>query len=207
MHPVAIRFLTPDVSTLPPEGFTKIEERLTNGLPHSITLTGDRRLLLIVPNGVPALWRDSDPAAVVSSSVDERKPKAQVLSLSIGDLSRPPALLLYQVNRTTIASAPLVAGIAQRIPQSEDPAAVEVMVLDWEIRAGTLRGPGEFGSRIVLGWRAADVGVDRFSEPPLNPVFVQRQPPNRKLVSQVGRVQMVLNRRFELTRVMTKKLL
>ena len=207
MHDIAIRFLTPAASTIAPEGFTRVEERLRGGLPHTIALSGDRRLLLIVPNGVPALWRDTDPGVVVSSSAAELQPFAPPPSPSLGSLSRPPALLLFQVNRTTIASAPLVAGAVQRIPHSDGPAAVEIVVFDWEIRAGTLRGPGEFGSRIALAWRDAAVASDRFSEPPLNPVFVKRQPPDRKIISEVGRLKLVLNRRFELSRVMTKKLL
>jgi hypothetical protein len=51
---------------------------------------------------------------------------------------------------------------------------IELVVLGWQIRAGSLRGPGDFGSRIELAWRIADRAADEFSPPPVSARVLER---------------------------------
>jgi hypothetical protein len=177
-----------------PEGFTAIDSAIRQGMPHPIPLAGNQRLLLIAPSGVATTWRDEDAATVVSAGAWQRTASA-VSPQKLDIAKQMPLRVLYQINGKTLAVVPLAIGPAQRLA-TDDGVKVDLLVLDWVLHVGALRGPGDFGSRIALAWRAADRAVERFSDPPLNPVFVQRQPPERKLQSHLGRVKLELNPRF-----------
>jgi hypothetical protein len=76
-----------------------------------------------------------------------------------------------------VGAVPLVAGGRRLVPDAgaaDGGVAVELVLLAWELRAGTVRGPGEFGSRLALAWRRADRGAAEFSPPPINPGLARR---------------------------------
>jgi hypothetical protein len=89
----------------------------------------------------------------------------------VGAVDHAPARLLLRRAAETIAVVPLVADRTARISESGDSdrgAVVELSILGWEIRAGSLRGPGDFGSRLEIAWRRCDRAEDRFEPPPVN---------------------------------------
>ncbi|WP_165226768.1 hypothetical protein [Aquisphaera insulae] len=201
---IAARYLVPDPPASPPEGFDRLDAPLRRGLPHPVQLTPGLRLLLIVPSGVARTWREADPTLVVSSSSPDRAPALpdDPAAPVFGDLARPPARLLLQRSGTTVAVVPLVAGAVRRMPDGDDAqgVAVEVVVLDWLLHAGTLVGPGDFGSRLSLAWRTADTAVSAFSEPPLSEIVLARLRPADRLASVVGVDRSIVNRRFQTRR-------
>lgn len=181
------RYLVPDPTALAPEGFIRIDSRISNGVPHTVALSAAERLLLVAPTGVAAIWRSADPSIGVSDSMLERVPREDGSPLVLPLLASVAFRLLYQVNRRTVGVAPLVANALVRLPEASGARArIEVVVLGWRLHAGTLRGAGDYGSFLSLGWRSRASGVDEFSDPPPNPVFIRRQPPERRLQSQVG---------------------
>ena len=65
------RFLTPEEPIAIPAGFTRSRQELTRGVPFQWPLESDLSLVLLVPTGFAALWREADPDAVVSAATDE----------------------------------------------------------------------------------------------------------------------------------------
>jgi hypothetical protein len=177
-----------------PDRFARLDVPLRQGMPQAIPLAGNQRLLLIAPSGVALPWRELDPAQVAASSMSQVEADAG-LPLRLDIAPRLPLRVLYQVGGRTLGAVPLVCGARQMLG-TDGAVAIEVVLLEWLLHVGTLRGAGDFGSRLVLAWRHADRALERFSDPPLNPVFVQRQPPERRLESHVGRTKMVMNTRF-----------
>ena len=53
-------------------------------------------------------------------------------------------------------------------------ARIDLLIRSWDLRAGSMRGAGDFGSRIDVAWRRADRGSDAFAPPPLNQTVVDR---------------------------------
>jgi hypothetical protein len=171
------RYLVPADQPALPAGFTRVDERIVDGLPHTIPLDATTNVIVIVPTGLAATWRDAEPTAIVSTSVTDLAPVTGPPTAPLGDVSRAPARLLVRRNRTTEASVPLAAGLRRFAPDAGEEdrgVAFELIVLEWDLRAGNLRGAGDFGSRIVFGWRRADRGVERYGPLPLNPHVVRR---------------------------------
>ena len=167
--------LVPPPQTVPPAGLTTVDEPLVNGLPHRIVLDAGLELVLLLPNGLASVWREADPTDVVSESGPELAPS------SVGVVPRPALRMLLQRGTETLASVPLAAGVRRLEP--EGAPEVEVLVLGWDLRAGSLRGPGEFGSRIRLAWRPADRAGDVFSPPPVPESVAARLPAAFRLES------------------------
>jgi hypothetical protein len=164
-----VRELVPPVTAGTPEGFTTINEPLTAGVPHAISLDRELRVVLVVATGLARAWRDADPAAVAFSSDDE-----YTAVVPGGDLlARPRAALLIRSGTAVLATVPLVAGVRHRIPRAEGGVVAELIVVRWQLRAGSLRGPGDVGSRIELAWRRVDRAADSFA-PQLDPRVLSR---------------------------------
>jgi hypothetical protein len=151
---------------------TRRTEPLVAGLPQTIVLDADVSLALTLPNGLAAQWLAADPQAVVSSSRSELEPHAA----DAGVAPRPPLRLLVMAGAQPVAAVPLVAGLRRTLPDDGGPngVRVELEIIGWEVRAGTLRSPGDFGSFVELAWRRADKGTERFEPPPLNPMLLRR---------------------------------
>jgi len=151
-------------------------EPLVAGLPQTIVLDADVSLAVTLPNGLAAQWTDADPQAVVSSSRPETQPHVPDGGAPVGSVARPPLRLLVLVRAVPVAAVPLVAALHRTVPDDGGPdgVRVELEIVAWELRAGTLRGAGDFGSFVDLAWRRADSATDGFEPPPLNPMFLRR---------------------------------
>jgi hypothetical protein len=178
-----------------PEGFALVQEPVAQGLPHVVPLSATSRLLLVIPHGVITQWRDADPAAVVTRSDEELTPQAVPSAIS-----RVPLKLLLQTGVKIAGAAPVVAGLPWFLPDGDSGVQYEVTVLSWDIRAGSLRGPGPYGSQISLAWRVADQAVDNYSTPPIGFQVAERLEPKSRIYSELG-----LRRYRQLDRFLVKK--
>ncbi len=202
------RYLTPEPPTLAPEGFTLVDDRITSGLPYTMRLDDSTDLTLLLPNGLAHTWREIDPATLVSSSVAERAPYTPQPTTDTAPASRVPLLLRLRVAGVPAAVGPVVVGRRGFLPEGDHPDAdgvrVEVVVLDWAIYAGTVRGAGDYGSTIKLAWRRADQAVATFSTPPVNPYVIDRLPPDQKMESELGRKQVRRQSRFNIKKILVR---
>lgn len=171
------RYLVPDAPPQPEAaGFTRIRQSIPAGLPLVIPLGEGLRLVLVVPTGLATTWRDADPTAVVTQSAPEQgahDPQAPA------PLPRVPGRLMLLAQGDVLESVALAAARRARLPdtgRSDIGVRIELIVLGWEIRAGSLRGPGDVGSWIEIAWRRADQAADEFSAPPVSPDVLERQP-------------------------------
>src|SRR4051794_7052700 len=95
MPPMPVEaFLTPGPSFAIPDGFARSRQELTRGVPFEWTLESDLSLVLLVPTGVAALWREADPGDVASTSVVELR--AHVAPRGADPLELPPVRLLLR---------------------------------------------------------------------------------------------------------------
>jgi hypothetical protein len=203
------RYLVPQVPLQAPGGFTSVDEKILDGLPHTISLDRATELVLTMPNGVAVTWRDADPAALVSRSTEELSPYTPNPAEPVATVGRAPLRLLVRLNGALAFSLPLRAGQRRIASDAGDPAKgsqIEVYVLFWEIYAGTLRGPGDFGSRISFAWRRSDQAVNHFSDPPPHPYLFPRLilvlPERFRIESTLG-----LTEFFPLARFQNKKVI
>jgi hypothetical protein len=183
------RYLVPEQMPSIPEGFTPVDDKLLGGLPHRIRLNAALTLVVVVPTGLAATWRDLDPITLVSSSETEFTPTTAEPDQEIGAAIRSPARIIVRRSGTTIASVPLCAGLQRTVPEGgrqETGMCIELLIRGWDIRAGSLRGLGDFGSYISLAWRRADQAVDFFSPPPVNPYLLPRLEQAARMESTLG---------------------
>lgn len=178
--------LVPAGAPVAADALTRMTEPLTAGLPQRIVLDGDVSLVVTLPNGLALPWRDADPSALVSVSEPEVEPHAPDPNALVGSVARPPLRLLVLVHGAPVAAVPLAAGRRGVVPDGGGAVRIELQLLAWELRAGTLRGGGDFGSFLELAWRRADAGTDAFAPPPLNGMLMRRLVDPARLQSQVG---------------------
>ena len=193
------RYLVPDA---PPKtsGLTVTASPIRNGVPHAIALDSSTRVLVVVPTGVATLWRDADPMAPANLSRWETAPQGDAPDLPPADFRRAPVRLVVQRAGTTLGCLPAVAGLHCLVTDDAGSARLEFVVVAWDIRAGSLRGPGDFGSFVTLAWREADRAVDHFSDPPPHPLLVPRLKISFRLWSHVGDLTTLKLGRFEMKR-------
>jgi hypothetical protein len=189
------------VSAGPPtvsDDFAVIRAPLNNGLPYFIDLTKVLRLKLTLPTGLMRPWLDADPTALATTSDDELRPR------SSADAAAKPALRLSIIRSgTALATIPATLGAQRRLPAAGDPAqgaALDIVLLGWSIFAGTMQGPGDFGSFVQFGWKTADQAQSAFGPPVINPFLQRRLLPRLKLQSQLGLVKPIVDRRFAVRR-------
>lgn len=184
------RFLVPDRPPALSEGFTLVTTAVQAGLPCAIPIEHSTRLLLVAPTGLATMWRDMNPSTVVSRSDDEVLPFDPASATDPpGEASFVPLRLLLQAGNETLGVMPLRAGISRLLPDRGMPESgvrFEVVVLSWILTSGSVRGAGDFGSRIAIAWRRADRATEHFSTPPPHPVLVKRLPPAHTMQSLVG---------------------
>lgn len=154
-------FLVPEQPLALPDGFTSARQQLTNGLPFTWSLTGEVGLVLHASIGDAIVWRDADPSALASTSADEVAP--HLAPRGADPRGQVTLRLLVRRARATLASIPLAAGLWRMAPDGDGAASVvELYVIGWAIHAGCMRGSGDFGSYIDLGWRHVGPAVDQF---------------------------------------------
>ena len=178
MQPISVvELLVPEPSIVAPTELTRLEEPLVRGLPHTITLADDLSLTVVLPTGLARAWRDADPTSIVSTSDGQRAPFTANASAPVGDVASAPLRIVVQVAQAVVATIPVVARRRQVVPDAGDPsqaARLELEVMSWVVHAGTVRGAGDFGSRIVIAWRRADAADVEFTPPPMNESLRQR---------------------------------
>jgi hypothetical protein len=167
MPPLAMdRFLTPGDAPLAAAGFIRLRQDLTRGVPFEFPVEGDLTLLLQVPTGVAAIWRETDPARLVSAPREEILPHTAPRGADA--IEHPPLRLLLRRARQPLAVIPMAAGLRRIVPDGDEvPSAIEVIVIDWLLHAGCVRGPGDYGSFVEVAWRRADKARDQIVVPPL----------------------------------------
>jgi len=144
----------------PPASHTLVRVALTAGLPARVDLLTGVHAMLVLPTGLARQWWDADPGDVVATAADDRQPHRPDRP------ARPPLRLVLLRGGEVLGSVPLAAGLRRTCPDSgARGAVVEVTVVDWLLLAGTVRGPGDYGSFLTLSWRAADAGEDTFDVP------------------------------------------
>jgi hypothetical protein len=160
------RFLTPEDPIAIPAGFTRSRQELTHGVPFQWPLEADLSLVLLVPTGFAALWREADPDVVVSAASDETQP--HIAPRGADPLERPAIRLLLRKGAETLAAIPLAAGLSRVTPDTDSGRSlIALYVADWLLHAGCVRGPGDYGSFIDMAWRRVDRGANAF---PLAPI-------------------------------------
>jgi hypothetical protein len=199
----AARLLVPSDPPDLPDGFTTLQSAMVNGLPHPIDLPNGLRLTVTVPTGLLSDWIDADPTMVITTSDDESAPLPPNPNGEIAGVARPGARLSARLSTAPLGTLPLSLRAARVLRDDGDAsagAALEVVLLDWEIHAGTLRGAGDFGSSITLAWRRADQGVSAFGPPVINPFLILRLPPIFHLRSELGLLVRRVDTKFLLQR-------
>jgi hypothetical protein len=152
----ALSAVVPPSGTGAPTGFTREMAMLDNGLPASVRLPDGVDLVVVVPTGSAVVWRDADPLAVLSASAPQAAPDPG--GTGPGLRVRPAPRLLVRIGGQTVATVPLVAGLRRAVPDDGSAGVrVEIVVLGWQLTAGSMQGPGAFGSWRELAWRRADV--------------------------------------------------
>lgn len=194
------RYLVPPEPSQPPEELVRVEDKLLGGVPHSVQLGEGSVAVLIVPTGLATVWRDADPDEIVSRSVDQTVPLAEA-PVEIGATGKAPARLLVRGSGgTPMGTVPLSLGVLHSLPETGTTNAgprIELMLLSWDIRAGNLRGPGDFGGYISVAWRRADRGVEHYSELPVHPDLRPRLILAQRMESDLGRHISARRRRFK----------
>ncbi|MBY8870435.1 hypothetical protein K7640_01090 [Micromonospora sp. PLK6-60] len=175
------RYLLPEAPAGLPAGFTEVRRPLTAGLPQRIDLGVGAHAVLILPTGLARQWLAADPLAVVTTSADESAPRPVPTPRPLPALgARVPLRLVVRQGTRILGSVPLAAGLRRRC------GPLEVVVLGWHLTAGTVRGSGDYGSWLAIGWRAADVAVDQFGPSPINVFVWRRRPPAQRIESEQG---------------------
>jgi hypothetical protein len=182
------RYLTPEPQLLVPEGFESVSPPITSGLPFTFDLSGGFQAILLLPNGVAKDWVNIDPAAIVSEGADEQvlqSPAAGPLSLD----ARAPLRLMLRKAGVVLGSVAVSLGAHSLVDDSGRPdrgVQLELVVLDWRICAGSIRGPGNYGSYITVAWRIANRAIDLFGPPPISERVYRRMPTHERIQSHVG---------------------
>jgi hypothetical protein len=170
------RYLVPDQKPITPTDFTQVDVRILTGLPYPIPLAGDLQAIIVLPTGLAVPWRDADATDIASSSEAELNPHLAQSDSTIADVIRSPFRLVVQQSRRTIGVVPLVAGLRRTVPDSGNSIGgqIELVILEWDIRAGSVRGAGDFGSRLSLAWGRSNIAAAEFSPPPINNMLKSR---------------------------------
>lgn len=173
------RYLVPEQETgALPAGFTEVRDPLVAGLPHRVDLTSDVHAVLVLPTGLALQWLTADPLDMVSTSDDETANRAGEAPAAPGLADRVPLRLVVRRQAEVLGSVPLAVGLRRTC------GPVEVAVLAWKLCAGTVRGVGDYGSFVAVGWRVADRAVDVFGPPPVHRLVLRRKPLAAKIESE-----------------------
>jgi hypothetical protein len=157
------RELVPPPALVAPRGFAVLSEPLVTGLPHRVALTPALSLVVILPTGVVAAWRAAESEALVSSS-DAQAASIAAAGSAEPALGAPPLRLLVETGGVVSACLPLVLARCCRAVSATG-VDLELVALGWRLHAGTVRGAGDFGSRLDVAWREVGRGADVIAAP------------------------------------------
>lgn len=205
IFPVA-EYLVPEVADVIDEEFVYVDAKLMFGLPQKIELDADIHIYVVIPNGLANVWRDNEPALVLSHSDDEVMPHNIDNVMSLPNADRIPARLLVRRAAEVKASVPLVSNLNMIIDASSasNTALIELNVLGWDLRSGVLRDNGDYGARLRFAWRRIEKGIEKYSTPPVNPYVITRLNPVFKMESVLGLTTLKVMSRFSSKQQMMK---
>jgi hypothetical protein len=179
------RYLVPETSPdVVAQGFTGVRQALTGGVPQRVELDGSVHAVLVLPTGLARQWLDADPLAVVSTSEDDLVPRAPGPMQAPSLAQRAPLRLVLRRGTTVLGTVPLAAGLRRTI------GPIEIAVCGWHLCAGTVRGPGDYGSFVALAWRTADGAIDVFGPPPVHRFVLRRKPLALRIESDFGKLRL-----------------
>ncbi|MGW3352665.1 hypothetical protein ACWDA3_56045 [Nonomuraea rubra] len=158
----------------------RVEQTIAHGLPHRFALDGELEVILMLPTGLAAEWLGPPPDEVVSVSAGQRAPYGEPRQ------GGPPARLIVRSGGVTLGVLPLVAGARQLVSAGQGRVRAEIEVIDWDLRAAAVRGPGDTASRLMIAWRRADQAPDRYPAPPAPRRVMSRLPIAFRMESEVG---------------------
>jgi len=165
------RYLVPEDTPALPSGFSTVDQKITSALPFTIKLEQNLDAVLAAPTGLGATWRDADPAQIVSQSSMETNPFSSDANAIVADAIRSPIRLQIRYKGNALSTLPVVAGYQTVLPAHGDDdrgIRIQLVVLKWDLRAGNMRGPGDFGSQITLAWKHADQASNYFGPAPVH---------------------------------------
>jgi hypothetical protein len=185
------RYLVPSPPMSEPPGFTVVDQALTAGLPATLPLTPELTLVIGIATGLAQTWRDADPQDLVATSAQDwlAFPGGAGAEPPASDPMRAELRLILIRSGSIVAAAPAIAGRRLLLPAGGDPelgTLIGIAVTAWAIYAGTVVGPGDFGSRIRFGWCLANVAVDSFMTPPISPNIISRLKDKSQTQSVLG---------------------
>lgn len=180
--------LTPARPATPSGGLTRVEQRFPLGLPHRFRLDDELEAVLLLPTGLATQWRDVAADELVTSSAGQRDPHDETAAAAAGTaaVTVPPARLAIRSGGEVAGVVPLVAGSRSLVRGSAGALLAEIEILDWDVRAGAVRGPGDAVSRLVIAWRRADRAVEAYSVPPAPRRVLHRLPLLYRMESDLG---------------------
>jgi hypothetical protein len=161
------RYLVPDAPPVVPNDFVTVSHALVRGIPEELRLDADYSLLVYAPTGNAVLWRDAEATLVVVSG--DSASLADSPAAAADDVAaRVPVRLVLRRAGIFVAAVPLAVGLRRRLPDDGSAgSAIELLLLDYRVHAGSLRGPGDFGSLLRFAWKRIDRADDLFILPPL----------------------------------------
>lgn len=136
-----------------PTVFQTLQQDLTSGLPAKVDLDGARGLVLAVPLGVARNVLSADPATVAFDTGSFTGPTTP------RDYDATWPRLTFVAGGVIGETVPVLPGVRFAVRLGAD-ASVEITVDTLVVTVGTLRSPGQFGSRLALRWRALGPAPD-----------------------------------------------
>lgn len=144
-------------------GYATLTSRITLGLPHAVALDGQLTLGLVAPTGLARFWLATPREAIVSRAEED-------------PTGAPPFRLVIRRDAGRMAGVtPLVLGPVRFVGATgTEPPGVRLRITGWCIHAGSLVGPGDFGSYLSFDWKAVGMASDRFEAPTARPAVLRR---------------------------------
>lgn len=168
------RYLVPDTPPLVPGDFASVSHALVRGIPEELRLDVDYSLMVYLPTGNAVLWRNADPTLVAVSGDRDSLPDSPATARQ-DVTARVPARLVLRRAGVFVAALPLAVGLQRRLPDNGTAGcAIELLLLDYRLHAGTVRGAGDFGSFLRFAWKRIDRAQDLFRLPALPPRVAER---------------------------------
>jgi hypothetical protein len=177
--PVIAR-LTPSPAPPPPG----IDSPIRQGLPHQIDLLPRWRGVLFLPVGVAAPLLAMPPRTLLSSDDAEATPMPASEPPALPARDAPRLRILYDA--AVVAVLPLVARLSTHVMARDGTHRIRITITGWALHAGSMVGPGDFGSNIRLSATPIDHAVDEYGPLPPSPAIIARLPESERIESRGG---------------------